>query len=438
MDPSIGLNLQSQSEISGQMDFSFDIEPDGSLFGEGEGKYIEANYLADGSWEKGAISCVVPVTGSTFRVTVQGKVAVSPGARLGEIAYGDVELKLDGAEETSPEVPCGAEFSIFESTTTILANSLAALLEPPGLESPLVLKDEGVSDTLPKDVPYDNGAGETGSDDGTWTFVITPSSTLKVAAEGLEARAVLSAGSALAMQMVVQECMAFIPPPFEINCTLLMRFLSAASAAESESDDEAADDPIDRHYTAVAKPFVASAPRVPPIPGLDAKAAATLQRLLKAQARVVGLSSALATAVDRYGGAALARNARWEQRQRAAARLYAEQLASALAVQLTDAKAAERVLARTVLNSRQVTAAELRAFRRGVRANGVPSSLAQELRRFKLSPSALAGVPVDLERADAAVLATPTSLAGVLDPPAQENATRAAIEGLRAFAKTGK
>jgi hypothetical protein len=302
----------------------------------------------------------------------------------------------------------------------------------------LALKDEGVTDTLQENVPYDNGAGETGSDDGTWTFVITPSSTLKVAAEGLEARAMLSAGSALAMQLVVQECMAFIPPPFEINCTLLMRFLSAASAAESESDDEAADDPIDRHYTAVAKPFVASAPRVPPIPGLDAKAAATLQRLLKAQARVVGLSSALATAVDRYGGAALARNTRWEQRQRAAARLYAEQLAWALAVQLTDTKAAERVLAGTVLNSRQVTAAELRTFRRGVRANGVPSSLAQELGRFKLSPSALAGVRVDLERADAAVLATPTSLAGVLDPPAQEHATRAAIEGLRAFAKTGK
>lgn len=439
-DPSDGLNLTSNSEIGGKFSFNLEIGPDGELFGEGHGDYTEANYSAEGSWEKGAISCEVPVTGSAFRVTAGGKVVPVIGGKLGEFVLGGLDLTLDGAEETSPEVPCGAEFSIFETTTTILADSLAAVLEPPavGLESPLVLKDEGVSDTLQKDVPYDNGAGEVGSDDGTWTFVVTPTSALKLEAQALESLALAAAGSAVLMQSVIEQCLALIPPPFETNCTVLFRYLSAASAAQAQSYEETADDPIDRHFTSVAKPFVGPAPPIRSLPDFDAKQAVTLERLVKADARVVGLASATATAINRYGGATLAKNAKWEHKQLVAARLYAGKLASGLAGELTDAKAASGVLAGTVLKSLKVTAAQFRASREVVREHGLPSSLTQELERLRLSTSTLARIRLDLERATAAIVSTPASLPDVLDTPLQEQQTRAAIGALRGLAKKGR
>jgi len=166
--------------------------------------------------------------------------------------------------------------------------------------------------------------------------------------------------------------------------------------------------------------------------------AAALNALLKAQARTVGLASAVATATNRYSGAALAKNSHWEQKQRAAARLYAGQLASSLATELADAKHAQRTLADTVLHSLKVTAAEIRAFKASVAAHGIPHSLAADLAKLKLSPGNLAAIRVELERANPAIIATPSSLLTALDYPVQERDARAAIKALRSFAKTGE
>src|SRR5208282_6578223 len=92
------------------------------------------------------------------------------GPTFGRFAAIDLKFDPKEAEETSPEVPCGSGFSIFETTTKLLAESLEALQEPWW-----ELHESQLQDINSKDVPTNNGEGATGTRDGTWEIRIQPS-----------------------------------------------------------------------------------------------------------------------------------------------------------------------------------------------------------------------------------------------------------------------
>jgi hypothetical protein len=429
-----GLSLNTNSLIDGQLTFTFSIEPDGTIKGEGHGEYTNADYSTVGSWEKGPIGCQVPVTGSPFKVEVSGRVHVSASQRLGEIALSELNLKLNEAVETSPEQPCGSGFTIYASTSTILADSLAASQEPF-----LMFNADGLVTTVSKTVPYNNGNGTVGTDDGTWSFGIQPTFSVKrLFAPPLESLAVDASADGGGLGAIVELCLTLVPPPFDVQCVNFYTYYAAATDAQAQFYKQIADDPVDRHYTSVAKPLTGPTPRIRSVRGLNAKQAAALNALLKAQARAVGLASAVATAVNRYSGAALGDNTHWEQKQHAAARTYAGQLASSLATELTAAKHAQRALTNTVLHSLKVTATEIRAFQESVASHGIPHSLAVELANLKISPADSAAIRVELERANPAIIATQASLLTAIDFPVKERDTRAAIHALRSLARTGE
>jgi hypothetical protein len=76
-NPSEGLSLTTSSEIPAAFSFDFVIDPFGKISGSGSGRYYESSYTANGSWERGPIGCTVPISGSPFRVLVDGEAMAS-------------------------------------------------------------------------------------------------------------------------------------------------------------------------------------------------------------------------------------------------------------------------------------------------------------------------------------------------------------------------
>src|SRR5271165_76820 len=423
-DESDGLSLVTNSLIAGQFTFTFNIEPNATISGEGEGEYSEATYSADGSWEKGPILCDVPVTGSRFKVAVGGEAVIGPS---GSVPLIDLELTLDGAQETSPNTGCGSEFTIYETTSSILSESLVATQKPW-----LLFAGGRLEAQADPSVSY-NEDGKVGTDKGTWFFSIQPSLLWKeVFKATIQSFASAEAAGANAYGAIIEAC-GSLPAVFEAQCAIEFSGAQSGAAAFAVLAMWIANDPIDRHYTSVAKPLAGHTPRIHAVRGLNAKQAAALNAQLKAQARTVGIAQALATAVNRFGGAALAKNAHWEHKQRAAARGYAGQLASSLAGELADAKRAQRVLADTALHSYKVSAAAIEAFKESISSHGIPHSLAADLADLKIPQGDLAAIRARLEGASPAIVGAP-SLLGALDPPALERDARAAIKALGAIA----
>lgn len=199
-----------------------------------------------------------------------------------------------------------------------------------------------------------------------------------------------------------------------------------------------ATDPVDRDYRAVLKPPASRALRIRAAPGLGAAKVAALNALLKAQARTVSLEFALATAINRYSGAALADNAKGRARQRAAARHYAKPLAASLAKELTDDKAAQRALTSTALHSHTVNPAEVQAFKQSVVSGGLSQSLGADLSSLRIPASDFGAIRFELERASPTLIATHPLPVTEIALPAQERAVRGAIAALRAFARSGR
>jgi hypothetical protein len=421
----------THSVIAGQFTFTFEIGAGGAITGTGKGVFTEAIYDAEGSWKEGPISCVVGVTGLPFTAEVSGHATY--GQLTGQLQQIQLNLKLDNAVETSPDQACGSHYTIYAGTSTILADSLAAS------DQPLTFSDAVLSDHVETSVPYDNGNGTVGSNDGTWDFAIQPSfsfaQTHKQAFQNLayaEGAASLAAGGIAVLCTVAPE------PVFSKACGVVFGVGMTADGLIALFFQWLATDPVDSHYTSVAKPVAGHTPRLSSGRGLNGAQTAALSALLQAQVREVGLAYAVATAVNRYSGAALADNTQWEQQQRAAAQRYAGQLASSLATELADAKHAQSALADTVFRSRKVHAAEIRAFQESVASHGIPDSVAADLAELEIPPGDSAAMRVELERANPAIVAAPASLLTALDFAAEARDTQAAIQALRSFASTGE
>ncbi len=425
-NPSEGLSLTTSSEIPAAFNFDFVIDPFGKISGSGSGHYYESSYTANGSWEKGPIGCTVPISGSSFRVLVDGEAMASQTfGRLSEIK---LMFTLLGAQETSPEVPCGSEFSIFEASTSLLVESLQSV-QGPGF-------DFGESQLLnrqTKAVPFQE-EGASGTRTGVWEVEIEPSlgwavvfkSTLTTLAQVFAADGNVLGASTVACGSVptifVTACGQFFVGA--VTYESAMALLSATIAV----------DPADSHYRSLAKPVVGRLPSVHAVRGLGRSVIGRLNTLLQAQAKAVGIASALATTVDRFGGAALVRNASWMSMQRLAARALAGRLASALASELSDARAAQHALAATALGERALGAAELAAYRKSVRAAGLSAPVSADLARLRLPASDAKQIQLQLERANQSLLSTPATLASALVTAQGRRDTQAAITTLRAIA----
>jgi uncharacterized membrane protein len=425
-NPSEGLTLTTSSEIPAAFSFDFVIDPFGKISGSGSGRYHESSYTANGSWERGPIGCTVPISGSPFRVSVDGEAMASQiFGRLSEIK---LMFTLLGAQETSPEVPCGSEFSIFEATTSLLVESLQSAQGP--------AFDFGESQLLnrqTKTVAFQE-AGASGTKMGVWEVELEPSlgwaaafkSTLTTLAQAYAADGNVLGASTVACGSVptifVTACLQFFVGA--VTYESAMALLSATIAV----------DPVDAHYHSLARPAVGRLPSVHAVRGLGRSAVGRLNTLLQAQAKAVGIASALATTVDRFGGAALVRNASWMSRQRLAARALTGRLASALASELSDARAAQRALAATALGARTLGAGEVAAYRKSVRTAGLPAPVSADLTRLRLPSSDAEQIRLQLERANQSLLSTPATLAGALLTTQGRRDTQAAIAALRAIA----
>lgn len=446
-DASDGLSLATTSTIAGRLQFEFLIRPGptltGLISGFGFGEFTEATYSADGSWEKGPISsCEVPVTALPFKVGVSGQAILSPH-QFGQIDEYWLNLKLEDAEETNPDTECGSGFSIYNTTSTILAQSLSeAIAKSPqpalAFDEPVLTFTEGSTIDYPHVlVPYDNGHGTVGTDDDTWVVAIQPSIGWK-----LEFKALLEAAAQVAsvngnIGAMAQACSA-VPEVFQSDCAIFVTSYTSAQAALAVTLGTVSADPVDSHYRSVARPLAGHTPHVRSVRGLSVAEAAALNAQLTAKARTAALASALARAVDRYSGAAIAKNTKWKREQRAAARRYAGQLAASLASELTDAKRAQHAAAHTPLSTLRVNAAAIRAYEANVKAHGVSQAVAADLASLKLPPGDLPGIRGELERTSPATLAKPFSLLTALDFPSQERDTRSAIQALRVIARSGK
>jgi hypothetical protein len=435
---SIGLSFKWHQVIAAQFTFSFQIGAGGEITGTGSGVYTDTSYSADGSYDQGPISCDVPLTGSLFTGTVSGQATY--GQLTGQLQNIELHLALDNADETNPDTPCGSDYTIFAYTSTILADSLDA-------SNPLNFNEASLGDHVEIVVPHSNGDasdGSTWTDDDTWDVGIQPSIgatqnhkkiwQMEADAANMAAVGDGTVGGFCGLLAIAQPATA----PLDAICGPVFTAAGGVNATVGWGFGKLAVDPVDTHYTSVARPHYGHAPRLRPGHGLTAKQAAALNALMQAQFRAAGLASAVSTAFDRFSGAAIAANTYWQQQQREGARRYAGQLASTLTTELADAKRAQSAVAHSAFWSRKITAAHIRAFQAKVRSHGIPTALAAELVRLGLPAGDRALIRIGLEQENLALIKTPASFRTVLDFANLDRDARAAISALTAFSRTGE
>ena len=91
-----------------------------------------------------------------------------------------------------------------------------------------------------------------------------------------------------------------------------------------------ADDPPDKHYTALVTPTTPAFPAIPAAQGLPAGPADATTAFLADDAKAIGLVTAFRRSFERAQGAAAAGNAAWAARQLGAAATFAASAAAAL------------------------------------------------------------------------------------------------------------
>jgi hypothetical protein len=239
---------------------------------------------------------------------------------------------------------------------------------------PVEVSEAALDDHVTKSAPYNNGNGTVGSDDITWDFAIQPSlGWAQSHKQLLQNLSYAETGAGLAAGAVSGGCALIpIPDPLSKGCAAVFGVAAAGDGVLALFFQWLATDPVDSHYKSIATPLAGHIPRIRQLDGLSRAQTAAVNAFVRAEARTVSLAAAAATAVNRYSGAALADNTRWKQKQDAAARAYAGQLASSLTTELADAKLAERAVADTVLGSYTVSAAQIQGLQESIASHGIP------------------------------------------------------------------
>lgn len=154
--------------------------------------------------------------------------------------------------------------------------------------------------------------------------------------------------------------------------------LAAESCAAGAMYHNMALDPIDLNFKVVAKPKTPSTPKVAPGKGLSATAAATLGKFLIIEAKEIGLTRAIVTAVNRSQGAHVKKEAAWEEKQVRAAGTYAGQLSSLLLAESKLLPSVRRALTTPV----NVTEEQAYTFQSSLISGPLPARLASGLSKL--------------------------------------------------------
>ena len=159
--------------------------------------------------------------------------------------------------------------------------------------------------------------------------------------------------------------------------------LAAESCAAGAMYHNMALDPIDLNFKVVAKPKTPSTPKVAPGKGLSATSAAALSKLLTFEAKEIGLTRAIVTAVNRSQGAHVKKQSAWEEKQVRAAGTYAAQLSSLL---LAEAKLRPAVR-RALEAPEDVTEEQAYTFQSSLISGPLPARLASGLSKLGVTKS---------------------------------------------------
>jgi hypothetical protein len=211
-------------------------------------------------------------------------------------------------------------------------------------------------------------------------------------------------------------------------------YVSAGTDIKSRLLGAFTDDPPDRHYRAVARPASASGlvPKLTPGGGISPSAANALDALLSSLTREAGLEQAIATAVDRAGGAADTGHTSAQRMQIAAAVHYALSDATLLAAQPKLLKAAARVLRSLRVGRYRPTAHEFAKFRATLAKKGFSRQIIATDHKLGITNS-----EIDYDREVGRFTAIPArqSAAQIIGNPALASADLKEAAILRAFAK---
>jgi hemolysin type calcium-binding protein len=125
-DPADHIVTDSSDVYRGRFTYSFRIDEFGTIRGRGDGSYQQGTYHLEGvNGSHGAFSCDLQMTTTDFTVRVTG-----------QTSDGDMHVRfaLEDARESNEETLCGADYSVFATDDTRLANSLELVQPADGLE----------------------------------------------------------------------------------------------------------------------------------------------------------------------------------------------------------------------------------------------------------------------------------------------------------------
>jgi hypothetical protein len=175
--------------------------------------------------------------------------------------------------------------------------------------------------------------------------------------------------------------------------------------------DKIIHDPPDPHFRSLVHVARVAPVHIVAQRGLAAHTAQVLGRLLTEQRVVRATGQALASTIDRAGGARKAHNQRWLGAQSRALLADARTLAAQAVSVVGLLRSVSALAAQSSLLSRPVAAGAVAALKRRV-AHGVPRTLANAVRGLGVSPASLRAAILS-----APVAAVPASLAAYLASP---------------------
>lgn len=339
-DPNAHVTFDDTQSYRGQIEFNLVLTKDGDFTHTGFGTYSEASWHLQGvNGGDGAFSCDPTVsTTSPFDVSVTGY--STNGAAF-------LHLGL-AAQESNQDTDCGAKYTAFGTTSTALAESLTAVggdhLRLTGIPVAPFLRSHTVTDS---------GTTQTTRDD-EWHFSATCSGDclpdpVKVRQQQKDdaAKAVAEYENALEWDHAATDALGCFHHNKETRYACLAYIAKQAyDEAMLANARTLVKDPPDKHFKKIVHPRPLKLRR------LGIPHGAATDALLANYARVVGLSRALLSTINRADGAAVAASRRWTLRQNQAARVYASQIVTLLRRQESLAVHAKRSLIQFHLMSR--------------------------------------------------------------------------------------
>jgi hypothetical protein len=195
-------------------------------------------------------------------------------------------------------------------------------------------------------------------------------------------------------------------------------------------------DPPDRRYTTIARPVRRLVPKID-LPGQADETDQALHAALVNQSQAFELVRVFVDSLERAQGAAVADDAHWAERQTLAAASYAADAANALERDVRLRRKAARALNAATLPTVSVDAADVRAYQRRVRDEGLPWALRSALEQQGLGRADMDALRSAILAVDPDTVTGPVDLARAVRPLDARRSDNLA-KSLRRFARRAR